>query len=120
MHRSLYHDDQETLECFTCRRECDPEAETMTTLDGYPQCEECREICDGGCGEWITDETIAVLGPMVCFRDYVMDGRLTRSHAQCAATTLMTYRDEDFNYDHTSREAIAEMVQPRRLAVVCR
>ena len=117
MFRSLYHDDKTTLECFTCRRECDPEEETITELDGYPQCEVCRESCYGCC-EWITDATIATFGPVVCFRDWPRDGKLTAAHAQCAAEYILYDLDRDFDYDHSTREEIAAMVersQPRRL-----
>ena len=115
-HDALVNGEAGLIECGTCRIECDPNEETITELDGEPQCGACRESCEG-CGDWLTDETVALLGPVVHYRDYVYNGRLTPAHAQCAADILMVYLDKSFDYDHSTREEIAAMVQ---VCEVCR
>lgn len=100
----------ETIECETCRRECYPEEQQMTKLNGFDQCEDCRKVCAGDCGEFIADETIAIGGPLVHFRDYLWDGKLVAAHASCAAITLLGYIDPSLDYDRSTREEIADAV----------
>jgi hypothetical protein len=99
----------ETIECATCRRECDPLDEEMSKLNGYNLCPECRELCAGDCGEYLTDETVAIGGPIVHYRDYIYDGKLVHAHASCAALTLLGYIDRDLD-DWSTREQIAHAV----------
>jgi hypothetical protein len=99
------------ITCQTCRRDCDPDEETMTKLDGFDQCEECREMCPN-CGEHITDDTIKTYGKVVHWRDYVLDGKLTTMHADCAAYTFLCYLHPHYDIDHTTRGEIAAVVEP--------
>lgn len=98
--------------CETCMRDCNADDQTMTKLDGGWQCEECREFCGGNCGEYLTDKTVAIAGPVVHFRDYVYDGKLVAAHASCAADTFLTYLDPDYSYDHTTKGEIAVLIAP--------
>lgn len=103
--------ESDSYECAVCRSECDRYDEKPIRLDGEDVCPACRELCDGNCGEYLTDETIASCGPVVHFRDWVVRGQLRHSHASCAADTLLTYMDPAFDYDHSTREEIASAVE---------
>lgn len=103
---------EDLVECATCRAECDPEEEDMTELYGDPQCTDCRKLCAGNCGEFLTDDSIKGHGPLVRYRDVAYSGQLVSAHAMCAADTLLGYMIEDFSYDHTTREEIAVAFAP--------
>lgn len=46
--------------------------------------------CNDQCGEYIDDASIAKYGPMVRYRRWEMDGKLSQgSHASCAANSLL-------------------------------
>lgn len=98
-------------ECAVCRTECDREDGDPVILDGEDICPECREICDGGCGEWLCDETVASCGPVVHFRDWALNGKLQKAHASCAATTMLSYLIDDYSYDHTTRAEVAAVFE---------
>lgn len=110
--------DSNTYECAICRSECDSYDEELIKLDGEDVCPGCREMCDGGCGEWLTDETLASCGPIVNFRDWALNGKLQKAHASCAAETMLSYMDSDFSYDHSTREEIAATVASHFARVV--
>ena len=102
--------DSDSYDCDVCLCLCDYFDEKPIILDGEEVCPECREMCSGNCGEFLTDETIRCGGPIVHFRDFALNGKLSTMHASCAAETMMMYMDREFDYDHTTREQVAEIV----------
>jgi hypothetical protein len=100
------------LTCAQCFQECNPEDETMTTLDGKDQCEGCRSRCGAFCEEYITDETIEQFGPVVRFRDYAKAGKLVHAHAECAGLTLIGYMGIRLP-EWATREEIAAVVEQK-------
>lgn len=96
------------VDCGTCLREFDPEEEMVIKLNKEYVCEECRELCAGGCGEYLSDESVAIHETVVHFRDYIYDGKLVAAHAICASIVLLGYFDLD--YDHSTREEIAAVL----------
>lgn len=87
-------------------------------LNGKTLCGSCVITCEDACGDYIEDSSIAKYGPMVRYRRWEMDGKLSDgSHAECAADALLgqwqdrSERDDVFFYscEHT-REEIAEIV----------
>jgi len=101
----------DSYECAVCRSECDRYDEEPITLDGELVCPECREMCGGNCGEYLTDDSIRIGGPVVHFRDWALSGKLQTAHASCGAETILSYLIEDFSYDHTTREEIAAVFE---------
>lgn len=100
-------------ECTVCltERDTDYEAEPVV-LEGEKVCAECRQLCDGNCGEYLTDESIRVGGPIVHFRDcWALSGQLQAAHASCAAETILRYLIEDYSYDHTPREEVTAVFE---------
>lgn len=97
-------------ECAVCRTEYDADDEEPTILDGEKVCHDCREMCDD-CGEYLDDDSIRISGPIVTFRDWALSGKLRTAHAECAATTILTYMDRSFDYDYSTREQIAALFE---------
>jgi hypothetical protein len=110
---SMYGLEYTLKTCETCLRDCNADDEDMTELDGGPQCSDCRVLCDGYCGEYITDETVKVSGPLVKFRDYLDDGKLAIAHAECAALLILTNMGSpiDLTIEEPTREQVAEIVE---------
>lgn len=99
-------------ECAVCltERDIDYEDEPII-LGGEKVCGECRQLCDGNCGEYLTDDSIRIGGPIVHYRDWALNGQLQTSHASCAAETILRYFDHEFDYDHSTRQEITAMVE---------
>jgi|GEM_PF-3852396 len=103
--------------CSQCFEELDAIDDRPTVLNAELVCPSCRRMCEG-CGEWLSDESIEVSGPIVRFRDWLSQGKLVSQHAECAAETFMGYLDQHYSYDHTTRGEIAALVEPHYAAAL--
>lgn len=110
----------QTIQCGTCFKEFDPEEECSIKLLNQPVCGDCKVMCGCNCGEYLTDDSVAVSGPIVHYRDIVYSGQLVAAHAECAADTLIGYLGDGLSYDHSTKEEIAlalyESMFPQQVA----
>lgn len=89
-----YNQDAPTIECSVCRTEYDAEDVAagelkMHKVGGEDVCRTCAEMCEGGCGMWLDDETPDDFGPEVSIRRWECDGKLGTFHAICAIDYLL-------------------------------
>lgn len=106
----------ETYQCDVCDAECSHEDEPLTELNGNNVCPDCREMCAGFCGEYISDESILNYGKIVNFRDLSDKGRRVCAHAECAADYLLRIVSGGSLDGDSSREEIDAAVVPELAA----
>ena len=102
--------DENFYMCDRCLNEIPEGCGPQTHLSGKVYCDDCRETCDGNCGDYLSDQTCETFGPVIRFREAV-SGRLRECHAWCAAEiVLLGHSNRYDDVQELSREQIAEIV----------